>query len=493
MTCKFCNHENLDESVFCAFCGKRQDEEAEKLPVEEEAVPAAEEAAEAVEAAEEVAEEMVEQTEQEAPAAPIPTQETPNNAWKVIAIAACVLLVALLALVIWMSVRDSLPEKETTAPTVATVAPTTKPVSNFDTYQGTDAEITAAADTVVATLGEYTLTNRQLQVFYWTTFYEFVEYSGNYLTNLGLDYTKPLNTQPIPDGTQSWEQYFVDLAFNNWQRYIVLGIQAKEAGMELDAETKDLLATFPTALEENASSYGYATAQEMIQEDYGMGITMEDYLWYMEVYYLGMQYYDHLYAAQQPTREEVSAYFDTVAENYLSYGITKDSGKLVDVRHILIQPEGAQVDASTGYVTATDAQWEACRAEAQAILDGWAQGEATAEAFGKLAVEHSEDGGSAENGGLYSNVGKGQMVEAFDAWIFDESRKEGDTGLVKTEFGYHIMYFAGGDDGWYRAAQPELVQSMTQEALNALLENYPVEPQKDLICIDSAVLGMYKQ
>ena len=37
----------------------------------------------------------------------------------------------------------------------------------------------------------------------------------------------------------------------------------------------------------------------------------------------------------------------------------------------------------------------------------------------------------------------GPMVDAFDRWIFDESRKEGDVEIVETEYGYHVMYFEG--------------------------------------------------
>ena len=35
------------------------------------------------------------------------------------------------------------------------------------------------------------------------------------------------------------------------------------------------------------------------------------------------------------------------------------------------------------------------------------------------------------------------MVAAFDAWCFDEARQAGDTGIVETEYGYHVMYFSG--------------------------------------------------
>jgi DNA-directed RNA polymerase subunit RPC12/RpoP len=42
------------------------------------------------------------------------------------------------------------------------------------------------------------------------------------------------------------------------------------------------------------------------------------------------------------------------------------------------------------------------------------------------------------------------MVKDFENWLFDESRKEGDTGIVTTTYGDHVMYFVGTDNAvWY--------------------------------------------
>lgn len=79
--------------------------------------------------------------------------------------------------------------------------------------------------------------------------------------------------------------------------------------------------------------------------------------------------------------------------------------------------------------------------KAKALYDEYLSGDKTEQSFAAIATENSEDGGSASNGGLYENVAKGQMVPAFDAWIFDPARKPGDTGLVKTNYGWHVMYY----------------------------------------------------
>ena len=40
------------------------------------------------------------------------------------------------------------------------------------------------------------------------------------------------------------------------------------------------------------------------------------------------------------------------------------------------------------------------------------------------------------------------MVAEYDKWIFDAARKEGDTDIVKTDYGYHVMYFIGSHDSY---------------------------------------------
>ncbi len=102
----------------------------------------------------------------------------------------------------------------------------------------------------------------------------------------------------------------------------------------------------------------------------------------------------------------------------------KDETKTVNVRHIL-------------FMTAEDNM-----AAAEAALEEWENGEATEDSFAALADQYSEDTGSNTNGGLYENVYVGQMVETFNDWCFDESRKPGDTGIVETNYGVHVMYYS---------------------------------------------------
>ena len=123
--------------------------------------------------------------------------------------------------------------------------------------------------------------------------------------------------------------------------------------------------------------------------------------------------------------------------------------ELVNVRHILIGFDGeAQEDG-----TYSDEVKEAARTSAEEALNEWKSGDATEESFAALAESKSTDTGSNTNGGLYENVYPGQMVQTFNDWCFDSNRKPGDTGIVETSYGYHVMYFVGTTGQTYRDYQ----------------------------------------
>jgi peptidyl-prolyl cis-trans isomerase D len=118
----------------------------------------------------------------------------------------------------------------------------------------------------------------------------------------------------------------------------------------------------------------------------------------------------------QPTQQEIQAYFTAHQSEY-------ETPEQARSRHILIKvPAGA--DAKT------DA---AAKAKAEGILKQ-IQGGAD---FAELAKKNSDDPGSKDKGGELGFAQRGTMVPEFDKAIF--SQKIGDTQIVKSQFGYHIV------------------------------------------------------
>ncbi len=163
--------------------------------------------------------------------------------------------------------------------------------------------------------------------------------------------------------------------------------------------------------------------------------------------------------------------------------ITTDSGSRVlvfhsagrqeyaskDVRHILFQPDTTGLDSEAEtYEADLQAAKDAAKTAAEDALAQWKAGEATEDSFAALANELSADGGSNTNGGLYTEVYKGQMVTEFNDWRFAEGRKTGDTGVVYGESsnyaGYHVMYFVGDDVPCWQVQVENTLRSRDTEA-----------------------------
>ena len=163
---------------------------------------------------------------------------------------------------------------------------------------------------------------------------------------------------------------------------------------------------------------------------------------------------------------------DTVSGYYvvMFQDSTDNKFPMKNVRHILVAPahEHAEGETHEDGETYSAEEMAAAKATAEEILASWKAGEATEEAFALLANEKSADG-DGTTGGLYENVYPGQMVQNFNDWCYDAARKTGDTGIVESEYGYHVMYFVGDSAMNYRDFQIE------SQLRNADLETWYTE------------------
>lgn len=143
-----------------------------------------------------------------------------------------------------------------------------------------------------------------------------------------------------------------------------------------------------------------------------------------------------------------------------------DDKPRVNVRHILIMADEA---------TATEDQIAAAKTKADDILAQYRAGAQTEDAFAELAKANSEDGNAAD-GGLYTDIYPGQMVDTFNNWIFDPVRKPGDTGVVQTNYGFHVMYFVKPSGvEWEINVRSVLADEAYQAYLKELATAYPYE------------------
>ena len=118
------------------------------------------------------------------------------------------------------------------------------------------------------------------------------------------------------------------------------------------------------------------------------------------------------------------------------------------------------------------------------IYDEFLAGDRSEDLFGTLANRYSDDqNGNVTNGGLYSGVKQGQMVTEFNDWCFDETRIPGDTGLVKTQFGYHVMYFVGREEAWISKTRSLIISEKSEQMISDAMDAHTMETAYESIVI----------
>ena len=150
-----------------------------------------------------------------------------------------------------------------------------------------------------------------------------------------------------------------------------------------------------------------------------------------------------LVKAAKPSQAEIDTYVKAHPEEQ------------VHARHILIATKSAEMPTEQGGLDKP-----AARAKAEEVLKRVKAGEN----FENLAKEYSDDG-SKQNGGDLGWFGKGRMVPEFENAAF--ALQPGQTsGIVESQFGFHIIK----NEGW-RTGDPERAsQEVAQEKEKKLIE-----------------------
>ncbi len=129
-------------------------------------------------------------------------------------------------------------------------------------------------------------------------------------------------------------------------------------------------------------------------------------------------------------------------------GSTDNNTPMSNVRHILAAFEGGTLDEESKKIY-SESEKNAAKLEAEKLLTTWKNGEATEDSFAALANENSADG-DGTTGGLYEDINPStNFVENFKNWAL-AAHEVGDTEIIETEYGYHVMYYCGASDLTYR-------------------------------------------
>ena len=489
---------NIMEENQNGFQPEQSEQDVNAIPeqdAEENAQPAEVEAPEA-ETAEQSTQEASEETAQPTAA---PEKQPKKKAALGIALAAVVAVLAVAAIFITQAIKNkNVPDEidpgfsqsadaetpaqdpeQTSEETPEETPAETKPITGviahrnaqgYASYTMTAEQATdEVLDLVVANCGDWALDNRGLAYYYWEQYYSFASQYGQYLsylmdTSLGLD-------EQLYNDTDTWQETFLNAAIQRFGMVSAICQEAEANGYTLDADSEEQLTAIRENLESSAANYGYDDADRIVQDAFGANTTLDAYMEFVRKSMVASGYLNAKLEQIECTDEQLSDYYDEHADDYLAQGIEKDDTHMINVRHILITP--SEQDENGEY---TEEAWAAAEEEAQRILAEWESGEKTEESFAELAMQYSTDPGSNTNGGLYEDVYPGMMVTEFNDWCFAEDRNVADYGIVKTSYGYHIMYMSGVSDElyWKSVVKEAYLNEQASALLDEICARYPV-------------------
>lgn len=373
------------------------------------------------------------------------------------------------------------------------------------------------ANMVVARAGNAKLTNAQLQ--------------SLYLKMLASKrdsewYPKPNFEEPLEnqlcehDTSLSWQHYFLSRALRHWYLQQVLIAQSKkpqpvteeafQPNVYQDLHTPNIKPDLPVnnflyqdlpyytpnamhqayldSLEETmeavAAAHGYESLAKYAAEVFGDESYADILVEQARELNLSYMYFTERSYYAEVTDEQVAA-----AVKKKTFFVPDDWEDTVDIRHMLLIPVGAKVDAD-GKVTATEEQWEDCRTEAETLLQAFLweyptnMNEKGMNAnFSRWAYTYSKDYGSDLNGGLYSGVRKGQLISELDSWAFNKKRQPNDYDIIRTDAGIHIVLFVGSTPAAESKARYDLLWQWQWEDIESFMENVKLKVDYSAIAL----------
>ncbi len=279
---------------------------------------------------------------------------------------------------------------------------------------------------------------------YAAQYYNFANQYGDYASIFGLDTSSGLaglDSQVctmIDEG--SWRDYFLQAALTQMEQDQALVDYAKAEGISLTEEELAAVEANFEGLDEFASVYGFAGADNYLAANYGEGVDLSIARQSEQRMTLASKAANHYFDSLQYEAAQLE-------EHYKSFEGSKD---VFDYAYYQVAATATEVTAEDGTVS-SEVSDEAL-AEAKAIANDI-----------KAAYEKGDDIEAALNAAVAANVPDASCImrtgtvgssisSLYSEWVMG-SRSQGDIEVFDDENGSYVVVFGSRDNNDYRMAQ----------------------------------------
>lgn len=257
---------------------------------------------------------------------------------------------------------------------------------------------------------------------------------GSYLSYFGVDASSDLSTQMYSD-TLTWQDFFEQMAMDNMTSRKALVAQAKTDGFTYD--TSEEYATFEENIK-NAATEAGVTTKDYVKQIYGSYATLGRISGFIKEAMMVDAYYSQISEQKAPGDEEIQTYYEENMDSYDSVDY-----RMVTVKAELpTEPTELADPVETQAPEATDAPAEGSDANAEEPYQPSEAEVAAAMEEAKELADNAEES-VAKDGELQENVKQTSAASVIREWLFDASRKSGDTTVIEDTSGnqYYVLSF----------------------------------------------------
>ena len=285
---------------------------------------------------------------------------------------------------------------------------------------------------------------------------------GDYISLIGLDTSKPLDEQNCTIAEKenyTWDEYFMEYAKDFLTNLAALEAYANANDIVLDKDditaVDEQMATF-----DDATKYGYASADKFIAGNYGRGCNASVVRAVLELQQLATK-------AQQSIADSYSFTSSELSEKYAS--VKDDYDKFTYDFYLVAAETEESEDGTTS--TPTDAAIEKAVTTANGIKDAMDKDSLTLEKAVANAVKDAKP--------TNQKAVAGSSVESDIAeWLKSSARKKGDVTVIKGSTGAYIVQFQSRDNNQGKTEESGDMKQCDYIAQN-LLRNEALEKWRD--------------
>ncbi|MBP8641107.1 MAG: peptidylprolyl isomerase [Oscillospiraceae bacterium] len=295
-------------------------------------------------------------------------------------------------------------------------------------------------------VGDVSYSAAEYSFFYKTTYTNFVSQYGDYISYIGLDTSKPLNSQTYEEG-KTWADYFKESAQSTMKEITAMYSEAQKAGFVLSEEDQAQLDSSIESLKTSNEGSDYSSANAYLSATYGKGCTVSVISGLLEKYYVANAYSTQMNDSFTYTSDDLKSYYAEHKDNldkytYISYLVDGSvPTESTDTAEASASPDATATPSTS---PDTEAAAAAAMAAAKDKADKIASDTTSADTFKQAVLAQTQAEASQ------ATTAGASLTADYADWLKDASRVEGDKTVIETDTGYYVLYFISRDDNSYK-------------------------------------------